>query len=261
MNDTQIRNSLNSLVPIGLDSITSVRLMNRIEIKYVFPANKIGDLINLLDSKYKVLEINKLRAFPYLTTYMDTPDFLFYNQHLRGEFGRYKIRYRKYESMDSSYLEIKMKTNKRRTIKSRIENNLVSGTFDDQAVNFISKHLPVNSTLIKPVLINRFTRITLIGLDLKERITIDYNISFEELTRGGQAEMPYLAIVELKKKGQSPSSDFKKLIKLLNIYPPGFSKYCIGSASLNDLLKKNMLKPKLLLLNKIENEYNKFISN
>ena len=67
--------------------------------------------------------------------------------------------------------------------------------------------------------------------------------------------MPYLAIVELKKEGYSEYSDFKNLIRQLNIYPTGFSKYCMGSAILNDSLKKNMIKPKLLLLNKIKNEH------
>jgi hypothetical protein len=235
--------------------------MNRVDTKYVFSVRKLSDLIDILNGNYKVLDINNTRAFPYHTTYMDTPDYLFYNQHVRGELERHKIRYRKYESTGNSFLEIKKKTNKRRTIKLRIENNFIPGSFDAPAVDFIRENSPFNSMLIKPVLINRFTRATLIGLESKERITIDYNISFSELINGGQTEMPYLTIVELKKEGYSPRSPFYNLIKQLNIYPTGFSKYCMGSAILNDLLRKNMIKPKLLLLNKIENEYIRSYSN
>jgi hypothetical protein len=40
----------------------------------------------------------------------------------------------------------------------------------------------------------------------------------------------------------------------MSIYPAGFSKYCIGTALLNNSLKKNILKPKLLKIKSIENE-------
>lgn len=261
MHNGEMMTALSTLNPIGLDAIGCVRVMNRIEIKYVFSAGKLTDLIDLLDGKYKVLEIGNMRTLPYHTTYMDTPDFLFYNQHVRGELERHKIRYRKYEFTGDSFLEIKKKTNKRRTIKRRIVNNFKSGSFDDQAESFMSEHLPVKSTLLRPVLINRFTRATLIGLESKERITIDYNISFSDPTREVQTEMSYLAIVELKKEGYTECSHFNNLIKQLNIHPTGFSKYCTGNAILNDKLRKNMIKPTLLLLKKIENEYIRFHSN
>ena len=255
-----IINAISSLDPIGLDAIGSVRFMNRFDTKYVFSIKKIGDLISILDGKYKVLHINNLRTFPYHTTYFDTPDYMFYYQHLRGELERNKIRYRKYENTGTSFLEIKKKTNKRRTIKWRILNKHSPGSFDDPAVDFIREYLPINLTLLKPVLINRFTRTTLIGLESNERITLDYNISFSETANGEQTELPYLAVVELKKEGFSRCSLFNNLIKQLNIHPTGFSKYCIGNAILNDFLRKNMIKPKLLLLNKIENKYHRSYS-
>jgi len=255
MHNSEIRVALSKLNPISLDAIGSVKLMNRIEKKYVFTSGKLNDLINLLNGRYHVLEIDNLRVLPYSTTYFDTCDYLFYYQHVRGEFDRYKIRYRKYEATDTSFLEIKKKTNKGRTIKWRIENKPSAVYFDKQAVSFIEEHLPVDSTLVKPVLVNHFTRATLVGFEPKERITIDFNITFSDPEKKIQVEMPYLAIVELKKEGYSEYSDFKNLIKQLYIYPTGFSKYCMGSAILNDSLKKNMIKPKLLLLNKIKNEH------
>jgi len=261
MNDTAIKASLNSLEPVDLDSLSSVRLMNRIETKYLFSATKLGDLINHLDGKYKVLEIDSLRSFPYLTTYMDTFDYLFYNQHIRGEYERHKIRYRKYEVTGISFLEVKKKTNKRRTIKWRIENNLLADSFDDQAGVFIEKHSNINSLQLKPVIENRFTRATFMSIETKERITIDYDISFRDLSSGRIIEIPFLAVAELKKESYSQFSNFTGIIKHFNIYPKRFSKYCVGSAILNDKLKRNILKQKLLLLNRIENEYISSIGN
>jgi hypothetical protein len=255
MQNGDIENELNKFNPVTLDAISGIRLMNRVEIKYVFSIRKLTELVTLLGRYYQVLEISKRRILPYSTTYLDTEDFLFYYQHIRGKSDRHKIRFRKYEATNETFLEIKRRTNKGRTLKWRIENNNASDSFDSQASRFIREHLPVGSTLVNPVLINRFTRITLAGFDLKERITLDFNITFSKPEKMEELSLPYPVIAELKKEAYSDSSNFKSLIKQLNIYPAGFSKYCVGSALLNDSHKKNMIKPKLLLLNKIENEY------
>ena len=115
MQNSDIEGELSKLNSVSLDSLYSVRLMNRIEIKYVFTIRKLPDLISMLGSHYQVLEIKNMRILPYSTTYLDTSDYLFYSQHVRGEFARYKLRYRKYEATNESFLEIKKKTNKGRT--------------------------------------------------------------------------------------------------------------------------------------------------
>jgi hypothetical protein len=255
MREGEIKIALNQITPISLDAISCVRLMNRIEIKYVFAATRLTDIIALLADQYAVLEIDNLRVFPYSTTYFDTPEHLFYYQHLRGGFNRQKVRYRRYEATNNSFLEIKKKNNKGRTIKCRIENEPHFGSFDDSAMRFINEHLPLDSRVLSPSLINRFSRITFAGCEMKERITIDFNVSFANPENKLQLDMPYLAIVEFKKEAQSDTSRFKNMIKQLSIYPTGFSKYCVGSAITNASLRKNLIKPKLLLLNKIENEY------
>jgi hypothetical protein len=255
MQNNEIEDELRKLNSINLDGISGAMLMNRFEVKYVFTSRKLTDLVNLLGKYYNILEINNLRILPYSTTYFDTSDCFFYHQHARGELERHKLRYRRYEATNESFLEIKKRTNKGMTIKWRIENKPEEDTFDSLASGFIRAYLPVSSTLVRPSLINQFTRITLAGFDLKERITIDFNISFSVPENQERISLPYLAIAELKKEANTDSSLFKGLVKKLAIYPTGFSKYCVGSALLNDTLKKNALKPKLLLLNKLENEY------
>jgi hypothetical protein len=251
----RVETALTGLKPISLDDIGFLSLTNRIETKYVFPADRVPGLINLLSERYLALEINNVRIFPYTSTYLDTTEALFYNQHVRGEFDRFKIRYRKYESTNTTYLEIKRKTNKGRTIKWRIEKTQAYNPSDTRVTGFIQDHSPVSMNVIKSVLINRFTRITLANPELKERITIDLNVSYSGSEKETEAGFPYMAILELKKEVSSDSLFFRNLIKQLNIYPTSFSKYCVGSALLNDSLKKNMIKPKLLLLKKLENEY------
>ena len=254
MLDTPTNTILSLFKPIGLSEMDSVRLMNRVETKYVFSSDKLTSLLQQLTGSYKVLEIGGLRIFPYHTTYLDTTDLLFFTQQVRGKLNRHKVRYRRYESTGVSYLEIKKKTNKNRTIKWRIKNSFSPDFNDNEAKSFIKEYLPYDSLDLQPSLINGFTRITLVGEEFNERITLDVNLSFA-IPESENSGFPYLAIAELKREKQSSQSPFGLVMKRNGIRPGSFSKYCIGSALLKDIPRKNNLKQKLLLINKIENEY------
>jgi len=228
--------------------------MNRVETKYVFSARKLPDLLHLLSAYYKVLEIESNRTFNYHTTYLDTPDLLFYSEQVRGKLSRHKVRYRRYESTGLSFLEIKKKNNKNRTIKKRIESILTIDSPDERESAFIKQYLPYGFLDLQPVLINGFTRVTLVGTELKERVTLDYDITFSS-PGGKNTGLPFLAIAEIKSEKHSGQSPFGISMKKIGIHPCRFSKYCIGSALTLDIQRKNTLKPNLLKINKIENEY------
>jgi hypothetical protein len=240
--------------PIGLSEMDGVELMNRTDTKYVFPVSKLPELLRLARGKYRILEIDNERRFDYNTTYLDTCDYSFFCQQATGRAARHKVRYRTYESTNTTFLEVKRKTNKNRTIKWRIKNGLLQGACDDEAMKFLQEFVPDECTRLKPILINRFKRLTLVGLESGERITLDYEMSFSD---GNDlvTQLPYLAIAELKREGYSNRSPFVSLIKQLSIRPSGFSKYCMGCVMLYDMPRKNAFKQKFLLLNKIAHEY------
>jgi hypothetical protein len=256
---SEIHDKLNSFVPIGLNEMDNVRLLNRTDTKYVLSLKRIPDLLSRLDGGYKILEINDERSFIYSTTYLDTADYLFFNQHVTGKLERNKVRYRKYEATGSTFLEVKRRTNKNRTIKFRIENKLNSEALCDvTALEFIKEYIPQRPLLLRPVLINRFKRITLVGKEIRERVTIDYDLSFSnpyEINRN----MPFIAIIELKKDRNAGRSPLTIILKKNSIHPTGFSKYCIGTSILYSLPRINMTKTKLLLIKKIENEFNNHV--
>jgi hypothetical protein len=254
---TEFSGLLAAFVPIGLSEMDKVGLMNRVDSKYVFSASRIPDLLSGLNRFYKILEINSIRSFSYNTTYLDTSDFLLFKHHVTGKLERNKVRYRQYETTGASFLEVKRKTNKSRTVKWRIKNSLPENNiYDEKALEFLKKYVALNSVVLKPVTINRFTRITLVGSDMNERVTLDYNLSFSD-PAGKIAEMPYIAIAELKRESGTGNSQIAKVLKDLSVRSTGFSKYCIGTSLLYDLPRKNTLKSKLLLLKKIENEFTK----
>jgi hypothetical protein len=251
----EFSNVLADFDPIGLNEMDRVGLMNRIDSKYVFSAGRIPDLLLKLKGFYKVLEINSKRSFSYNTTYLDTPDFLFFKHHVTGKLERNKVRYRLYEATGASFLEVKRKTNKNRTVKWRIKNNLPENDkYDPKAAEFLQKYVSLNSVFLKPVTINRFTRITLVGYDMNERVTLDYNLAFSDPV-GNNAVLPHIAIAEIKRESGVINSQIARVLKESSIRPTSFSKYCIGTSLLYDLPRRNTIKSKLLLINKIENEF------
>ena len=250
-----IENALNRYAPISLDEMDCVRLMDRIDTKYIFSAACLNDLLNIVPSNYKVFKINGQYNLPYKTIYLDTHDHLFYQQQMRGKLNIHKVRFRVYESTDTSFLEIKFKSNKSRTIKLRINCDLVDYCINNEAFDFISKNVDCDAYSLKPAMISRFDRITLVRLETKERITIDSNISFSSIDETQKVSLPFLAIVESKHDDYSNRSSFVRSLKNLHLQPMGFSKYCVGSAMLYNLPRQNILKSKFYVLQKIANEY------
>jgi hypothetical protein len=253
---TKILNSFNS---IRLEEMDKVKLMDRIDTKYILPANRVTDLLMMMQGRYRILEINNTRISSYETVYLDTPDYLFFNQHVTGKINRVKIRFRNYKSTGITFLEIKRKTKKNRTVKWRIENSFSEGICDGKAIEFIDSNIQSGSEKLSPVITNCFKRMTFVGFDTLERITIDLDLSFSS-PQGKSADLPHITIVELKSEGVASRSPFSRIIRQFSAYPTGFSKYCIGCALLHDLPLKNVLKPKILLINRIENEYNGSLS-
>lgn len=253
----KIYDMVNMLNPISLSEMDSVQLMNRIDSKYVMPIWKVSELIKRLDGCYRALEICGFKNLPYTTTYFDSSDHLFFNQHVIGKLERNKVRFRRYETTGTNFLEVKKTTNKKRTIKWRIESDFSQNyTCESKDYEFIKEYVPQVPSVLHPTLINRFHRITLVCSEFKERITIDFNISFAK-PNGMHIDIPSMAILEAKREGRNTSSGVANIMKGLSIHPTGFSKYCVGTALLYDLPRKNILKEKLLLINKIANDFNK----
>jgi len=242
--------------PVSLEDIAAVRLMTRIDRKYLFSVSRMPELLSSISNGYQILEIEGQREFNYKTVYFDTPSLLFYNQHVTGKLTRYKVRMRTYETNGLTFLEVKEKSNKGRTSKTRIRSDETDPQEDEQSRSFLQELVSADAASLKPVINTGFTRITLVNLADEERITVDYNLSWHNF-RGGAVEMPFLAIAEIKRDRSNVMSLFYQKLKSMGVRSTGFSKYCTGMAMLNNIPKKNNIKPKILLLNKISNEYDR----
>jgi hypothetical protein len=254
----EIINIASAFEPITLKEMDQVAFMNRTDTKYIASSRQIPALLKLAMKKYQMLEIEQMRAMPYSTTYFDTEDYHFYNEQIKGKMNRCKVRHRVYLTSGIAFMEVKFKSNKNRTIKWRIRNEWSQEqSLNTDAISFLNNNIDVEAEKLVPILDNRFTRLTLVNNADKERITIDFNMSFTDM-KGHTEHLPYLAILELKREGFTCQSPFISILKQFNLRETGFSKYCIGHAILADKQNTNILKSKFLKLDKLKNDYEFF---
>jgi len=248
---------LQTFAGISLKEMDAVSFMSRVDSKYLFPVSMLTGVLSGLASEYKVLEINSQREFRYSTVYFDTPDYKLFNQHLTGKLERDKVRLRTYETNSLTYLEVKHKTNKGRTVKSRVRSNNSSLLDNAGSQQFLHEKLAGETEFLHPVITSLFTRITLVSVNFSERVTVDFNVAYTN-NDGRRIELPNIAIAEIKRDRASSRSVFHSVLKNNGIRQTGFSKYCLGAAILNGVSRKNNVKPILLKLKKIDNESAQF---
>jgi VTC domain len=251
----QFKYVLDTFLPIGLDKMDRVKLMNRIDTKFLGSVSDLEYLLSKLLRDYYILEIKNERIQSYHTVYYDTADFQFYRMHHNGKLNRLKIRFREYESSQISFLEIKKKSNKKRTDKKRIQSNICNNGLKDFQEDFINNSTSVNANQLEEKLHNHFDRITLVGKERNERITIDLNLGFQTL-KNNKRTLHNLVIIELKQDKDSGWSPIKQILKENRFRKHGFSKYCVGSMLCHPQLKYNRFKEHSRLIEKISNNKN-----
>lgn len=247
---------LNTFRPITLEEMSGIRLMNRTDTKYLLPLEALDVLLRRAAADYLVQEVADERNIVYHTVYLDTEEKAMYLAHQNGRAVREKIRVRTYVSSRLTFLEVKNKNNKGRTDKKRIRVTTFDSLSAEGADEFLSLHAWYNLSQLSPQLENRFQRITLVNRAMTERLTIDTDICFRNLTNENFAALPGLAVVELKRDGRTPSP-IRQALNNLHVRPAGFSKYCMGCVLTDRELKQNRFKPKVHKAKKTESSGNR----
>jgi hypothetical protein len=241
-----VRSIVNQFGPISLDQMDTVKLMDRIDMKFILPFDQFVELLPQLGQNYNVLTIDGNRVFSYQTDYYDTPGLNMYYDHHNGRLTRFKIRHREYIESRLAFLEVKFRSNKGRIIKERIQ---YQNPNDESFEGFIEKHTPYNPVKLQCNVINHFNRFTLVDHEMHERVTADFNISFTDRSRN--ISLRGLVIIEIKQAHEDKTSLIYQVMKNNHIRPSSISKYCIGVTLLNNCSKANNFKHILLQINKI----------
>lgn len=293
---------------LDLDRIAAVRLMNRVDTKYLVDEALCMELLERAADQYYVQIIDDCRACRYATLYYDTPQWDMYHLHHNRRLTRQKIRTRTYVETGVTYLEVKNKSNKGRTHKRRMaldRSLFAAAATDTAAADFLRRETRYAPETLSPSLATRFVRVTLVNRAMTERLTIDFDLHFDnvraadggnkdmngcrnmdtigcgnmntivlgdtymngcgdngmtgmdncfrpaaEASHGHTASLGRLVVIELKQDALAPSP-MKQLLAQLRVKPFKLSKYCIGEALTNPLVKHNRFKAKIRAIGKM----------
>lgn len=301
---------------LDLDRIAAVRLMNRVDTKYLVDERRCMELLERAADQYYVQIIDDCRACRYATLYYDTPQWDMYHLHHNRRLTRQKIRTRTYVETGVTYLEIKSKSNKGRTHKRRMvldRSLFAAAATDTAAADFLRREARYAPETLSPSLATRFVRVTLVNRAMTERLTIDFDLHFDnvraagggnkdmnscgdmdmnsrgntdmngrkdmntigpgdmdingcgnngirgvdngsgpaaEASHGHTASLGRLVVIELKQDALAPSP-MKQILAQLRVKPFKLSKYCIGEALTNPLVKHNRFKAKIRAIGKM----------
>lgn len=244
-----MKDLLDLFSPISLEKMSSVRLMNRIDTKYVMSSALLSEFLSFAQEHYYVQEVNSERVTPYHTIYLDNSNFDMYMAHQDGKRNRYKVRMREYVHSNLSFVEVKHKDNHGRTHKNRIETDGMDYGESDE-LEFVNQYFPYDASKLFPSVENNFNRITLVNKAMTERLTIDMNLSFHNLRNDNCNKLENVVVIEVKRDGLQPSHAVE-ILKKLRVKPLGFSKMAIGMALTSPDIKQNLLKSRLHEISKI----------
>ncbi|MBQ3851159.1 MAG: VTC domain-containing protein, partial [Bacteroidales bacterium] len=85
---------LEQMEPIGLEEMKAVRLMNRMDQKYMAPEAVLEALLGRVGDRYYVQHIEGEPLAPYRSLYFDTEGLEMYTMHHNQKLNRQKLRVR-----------------------------------------------------------------------------------------------------------------------------------------------------------------------
>jgi len=141
-----------------------------------------------------------------------------------------------------TFLEIKSKDNRGRTVKRRLVLPYGQSYLGSSERQFVEAHTPVDGVRLMPCLSTSFLRLTLVDKDLNERLTFDRDVTF---VGGPHAQrLSRVVIVEVKQAEYSNHLGAVTALRRLHVREAAFSKYCVGTILVTPVAG-NIFKPTL----------------
>lgn len=232
---------------VGLEAAISVGLLDRIDTKVVGSIDQIAAVLDAISDQFQLVEVVGSVAPAYRSVYFDTALHELYNDHHNGRRVRHKIRYRTYVSTDTTFFEVKLRTDSRRTVKHRIRVPWIPHELGQPELDLLEQHnVPTPGAL--PTLDIEYNRLTLVGP--AERVTIDLGLTCT--AEEAWVRFDRTAIIEVKQPRFNLSSPVFRAMRDQGLRPGGISKYCVGMATCVPGVKTNKFKSRLRMLGNVE---------
>lgn len=215
-------------------------LQRRIDTKYVVPVATLDGLLAELGHVYAAIRTEGTSWVTYESTYFDTPDLQCFHDHRRGRRLRHKVRIRHYPSRALSFLELKTKRNDVLTEKQRLVVSCGQAHLGERERAFLRGRVGSLADTLAPVLRIDYRRLSLLGLAVHERATIDVGIECTGLA-GETASLDAVAIVEIKRDGPSTTSPMAARLARAGQRECSLSKYVAAITRLHPDTRHNRL--------------------
>jgi len=258
-------NKLQSFSTLSLTELNAkASYLKRIDTKFLLNWKQFADVLIDLKKDFQVLEIKGKKIFSYDNVYMDSEDYMFYNQHQNREKTRTKIRTRYYVDSNLAFFEFKQKNNWI-TSKYRYE-------FPAEEHGFMTKgkkrffewvwqstYEGAKAPKITPSIKTTYKRITLVSKDASERLTIDFDIKTLDLRWDNTSEVNLKNLVIIESKTLKKWCESCKIMKTHNIQKSkSCSKYSLWVvyswlAKRYDTFKETMEEIKSIRLDTLKN--------
>lgn len=182
--------------------------LKRIDRKFLLTTLQFKNVLEDLKTDFQVLEINGNRVFSYDNIYMDTDDYLFYNQHQNKVNPRTKIRTRLYEDSNLAFFEYKHKIDwvtRKFRYDFPVEEHWTMTKWKKRFFEWVwqSIHDWEKAPKISPAIKTKYKRITLVSKNWTERLTIDFDIKTINLRDINKKEIDLKGLVIIESKSMS----------------------------------------------------------
>ena len=139
---SNIQSILVKFQPVNLAAMDEVALMERVDEKFTVSLKDTLEVLSKISDKYYCLEIDGKRLFNYQTEYFDNDNKTLFKNHQNGKLNRYKIRFRDYTESKKTFLEVKFKSNKGVTKKTRISVPFREKDLNKKNIKFLEQQTP-----------------------------------------------------------------------------------------------------------------------
>ena len=241
------------------DLIAARALQQRVDRKYVFSKRLVEELLAFLSADYRIVRARDVMVAQYETVYFDTVERQLFDDHRRGRLPRYKVRRRQHCDRELAFVEVKRKGT--HTNKARLEIPFCGRTRDAYATpfawnaemtraesGFLDRYCPIAAARLLPRIWLRFSRLTLVGHAVNERVTLDWNI--EQGDDEKWERLPGLVIAEVKQARYANAGPAVRALRRLHIREQPLSKYCLATARLSPV-RANVFKPSLRAVERV----------
>lgn len=217
-------------------------LQRRVDTKYTCDRALVHQILQGLPAHYAALPVPSGNLASYRSLYFDTEDRRCFHDHRRGRRLRHKVRIRHYPDRELTYLEVKTKRNDVVTDKARRKLRFGAEQLGEAERGFLRQHVHFPVEELRPVMRIDFCRLSLVGLHTSERVTIDLDLTAEELD-GAHRDFGQLAVFEIKQAPFCVRTPVMRALATSGLREQSMSKYTIATALLHPELRQNRLLP------------------